>query len=405
MVSNYLIWKKKDLEYLQKAVEELNQLIIPQKKGGFRVGNHLLEELIVESITDSIRISRDISYDDLRIAVFRGIRRFIEYKNKSLLTLRRAINTELSQIIFQKRSRSYIALFFTPSNLLRKIDVGERLSILGNNIIFSNWYAIRKNIDVDTLLEHIRWRDNSNLEYSTTPTLIHFKENTRPIYSYFEKHIKPYELFRAAINYSLNFGGFALGGRSYLPYNEYLPNNYVGYFDGNGKYISYSYSFAKYETKSMFNIRKTKLMRALEIFEKYSSTNSINEFNVLTSKLLMHYNYALDSLDFGATYFGLWRVLENIVFPKGEPDYRRIDKRVTTILKSNDHVKRALEAMTVARHRFFHKEAFFPTTNTLMVDFLKFINEYLLEWMIKNPKNLSTEKELMKYINENEDRA
>lgn len=405
MATKYLIWKKKDLNYLEKTVEDLKQLFVPKKQGGFRVGNHLLEELIIESITDSIIVSRDISYDDLRIAVFKGIRRFVVYRNRSLQSLRRAINTELRAIIFRKRNKKYIAFFFTPSNLHRKLEVGERLSIMDNDIIFSNWYDVRKNIDVDTLFAHIGYRDNSNLENGTIPTLIHFKEKARPIYSYFENHIKPYELFRAAINYSLNYGGFALGGRSFLPYNEYLPNNYVGYFDGNGKYITYSYTFAKYKTKSMFNIRKSKLERALEIFEKYSLTDPTNEFDLLTSKLILRYNYALDSLDFGATYFGLWRVLENIVFPKGEPDYKRIGNRVNAILKSDDHIKRALGAITVGRHRFFHKEAFFPSTNTLMVDFLKFINEYLLEWMIKNPINLSTEKELMKYINENEDIA
>ncbi|MCK9614977.1 MAG: hypothetical protein M0R48_05680 [Candidatus Omnitrophica bacterium] len=330
-----------------------------------------------------------------------SISRFQKYTSHSIEDFKRAI---LEEIEARKGIKPEVFRFIFYLNIERSSIEKKRFFALRGSKLFSRTHSfIDRNFNLEKFIAESRLY--VNVKIPPSPAMFQPFEcivSGRNDGEAFWKAFDIFELFRAILNFSNNFGVISVHfGSRHAYLNSFLPSPFCLVYNSKREYLHFRYDLIEYKYKT-FNrtgaFFKPEVFRLLlKVFRDEIKEESIE---VIILEALFHYVKALDSLEWETDFLKLWRILEVITFYSEESTIKLTGNRIKLLFHQTPKWNYVIDFLCSLRNELVHKGNF-PEEGSDQVSALKFIVENAISILISMRKDFK-DKAALRLFYEND---
>jgi hypothetical protein len=358
-----------------KTIFALNTL----KKSVIRVFEHDLYHNILLFAVDIKGVER---IDTKKSILLSAISRFSGYKDHSLASFKKAVNKEINER--RKAKKKTFSIIFLL-NIDKRYIIRKRIFKINGRVLRhrSHRYILR-NYNLSKFVKEAKLHSkNIGIKIPFNPNMfqhIECKVTARTATEAFWKAYEDFELLRAIINFSNNFGILTkqFGTRNHL--NSFLPSPFYLVFSENNRYEHFRYELVNYKykvPKLSLHYKEKVFNKLISVCEKEVSANSLRN---LVLESLTKYGQALDSLEWESNFLKLWRVLELITFYSEESSIKSTGNRIKLLFGQSPFWNYNIDSICELRNSLVHK-GIFPEEGLDHLVILKYIVEQAI-WQL-----------------------
>ena len=233
------------------------------------------------------------------------------------------------------------------------------LYVLKKRYLVKTWEQIGSQYDLAPWIERVEkyyTYDQNIFQSPFIPLLVKLK--SEDVFSAYLEAEEGYDLIRSAFNWSFNGRRMEYRyetGRS-TPINKIPPAPTFGVFDENNNFDKLWFTTFPSRDYKKVDLDQTRLSLAENLL-KYFNKQSETSVKKLIVKAFRQHCIALDNENWPYCYLSLWQILELMAFGPGEGNYshKDVEKRIRTLLKSNDQfLDDLLRYLYSQRNRLVH---------------------------------------------------
>ncbi len=382
--------KDKDKERVEFALKELTKIVSPD---GVVNGMDFLKRDQCKSILDfSIRINGlegSGKKEEIIENAFLKIRRENKYSAESFAN---ALKHEIN-LILDKNIEKFHILFLL--NIDTSVFKNKRHFAICNNKLYCRTQKyILKNFDLN------QFNTEANYLIDALPS------SSLSLFEFFEyiseggdgeeafrNAYQDFELFRAILNFSDNFGVCKYSYNEEIHINSFLPSYFYLIFDSKYNYQDYRYTREKFTYKKLKlspHFKPTLFKKLINMFLAKPSDNSLKR---LILEAIIGYSQALDSLELESNFLRLWQILELITFSSEESSIKNATNKVKLLFNQKPLWNYTLDWICQQRNELVHKGNF-PEEGLKNLNILKYIVDQCLYQLIIFNKYFSDKSDL-----------
>ena len=216
----------------------------------------------------------------------------------------------------------------------------------------------------------------------------------RSIKEAFSKANRNFELLRAILNLTFQFGKITYQSGRPKSLGKVLPPPIYGVFSEGGDFENSGFTIEQYEYKWVEIASEQ--FRALEWVLKQLEKSDPKMCGLLTD-ILLKYGQAMDTTNWRHAFLALWQVLETIAQPTStQLKMDDVAKRIGLLLKQDPLIRDLLDYLKDLRNTLVHKGRF-SEEGLEEVNFLKFIVEQAINTVLLNLRRFSTPQMLEEF--------
>jgi len=254
------------------------------------------------------------------------------------------------------------------------------------------WRCIKKFPGWDRLQMDIVRRQKTLSRTYFTPLIASLE--ARSIEEAFSKANRNFELLRAILNLSFQFGRVTYQFGRPKPLGEVLPPPIYGVFSESGDFENSGFTIEQYEYKRVKIAPEQ--FQALEWVLRQLEKSDPRMCGLLTD-VLLKYGQAMDTIDWRHAFLALWQILETIAQPTStQLKMDDVVKRIGLLLEQDPLIQDILGYLRDLRNTLVH-EGRFSERGLEEVNFLKFIAEQVINMVLLNLRRFPTPQTLEEF--------
>jgi hypothetical protein len=252
-----------------------------------------------------------------------------------------------------------IFYFVFPLKIKYKSIKKRHFTLLNTKIKVHSYNYLRKNFDLDVLIEDAQLFKDEKIEASLKSSLSYFiiEEKAINVHKGKNSTFNKIELLRSIINFTYQYRILHFSNYEPKPLSLIHPPKAFFAFDSNRKYLENWKTVYTYDSKEIDfangNLRnKEVIKRAEKHIKKINSINKGNFRNLIIATFYLH-NYGLDHhYKPFLSFLNFWQIFE-LISLNSKQEY--VSKRMLSLLKEKNPYADIIDVFRQKRNEFIHK--------------------------------------------------